>query len=31
MGKMDFPERVNRTSRTVMATQSASTREAIIF
>ena len=31
MWKMDFPERLNRTSRTVMATQSASTREAIIF
>ena len=31
MWKMDFPERVNRTSRTVMATQSASTREAILF
>lgn len=31
MGKMDFPERTNRTCRTVMATQSASTREAIIF
>jgi len=31
MWKMDFPERLNRTSRTVMATQSASTREAILF
>jgi DNA (cytosine-5)-methyltransferase 1 len=31
MGKMDFPERVNRTCRTVMATQSASTRESIVF
>ncbi|MCX6822909.1 MAG: DNA cytosine methyltransferase [candidate division SR1 bacterium] len=31
MGKMDFPERTNRTCRTVTATQSASTRESIIF
>ena len=31
MGKMDFPERTNRTSRTVTATQSSSTRESIIF
>ena len=31
MGKMSFPENINRPSRTVMATMSASTREAIIF
>lgn len=31
MGKMSFPESINRTSRTVTATQSASTRESIIF
>ncbi|MCK5107651.1 MAG: DNA cytosine methyltransferase, partial [Nanoarchaeota archaeon] len=31
MGKMSFPEDINRPSRTVMATMSASTREAIIF
>lgn len=31
MWKMDFPERTNRTCRTVTATQSASTRESIIF
>jgi len=31
MGKMSFPENLDRTSRTVMATRSASTREAIIF
>ncbi len=31
MGKMSFPEYLDRPSRTVMATMSASTREAIIF
>jgi DNA (cytosine-5)-methyltransferase 1 len=31
MGKMSFPENLERTSRTIMATQSASTREAMIF
>ncbi len=31
MGKMDFPENLNRSSRTVMATMSASTRESMIF
>lgn len=31
MGKMSFPEDVNRPSRTVMATRSASTRESMIF
>ena len=31
MGKMSFPEDLNRPSRTVMATMSASTRESIIF
>ena len=31
MGKMDFPDRKNRISRTIMATESYSTREAIIF
>lgn len=31
MGKMSFPEWLDRTSRTVTATQSASTRESIIF
>lgn len=31
MGKMSFPEDINRPSRTVMATRSASTREAMIF
>ena len=31
MGKMSFPENINKPSRTVMATISASTREAIIF
>ncbi|MCK5059706.1 MAG: DNA cytosine methyltransferase [Candidatus Pacebacteria bacterium] len=31
MGKMSFPENENRTSRTIMATRSASTREAIIY
>ncbi len=31
MGKMDFPERLNRPSRTIMATQSAVSRESIIF
>lgn len=31
MGKMSFPEMLNRPSRTIMATQSSSTREAIIF
>ena len=31
MGRMDFPEDENRPSRTIMATRSASTREAIIY
>jgi DNA (cytosine-5)-methyltransferase 1 len=31
MGKMQFPEGEERTSRTIMATRSASTREAIIY
>lgn len=31
MGKMSFPENEKRTSRTVMATRSASTREAILY
>lgn len=31
MGKMSFPEDLDRPSRTVMATRSGSTREAIIF
>ena len=31
MGKMSFPDDANRPSRTVMATMSCSTREAIIF
>lgn len=31
MGKMSFPENIDRTSRTVMATRSASTRESMIF
>lgn len=31
MGRMDFPEDLDRPSRTVMATRSASTREAMIF
>jgi DNA (cytosine-5)-methyltransferase 1 len=31
MGKMSFPEYLDRPSRTVMATMSASTRESIIF
>ena len=31
MGKMSFPEELNRTSRTIMATMSSSTRESIIF
>lgn len=31
MGKMSFPENENRTSRTIMATRSASTREALIY
>lgn len=31
MGKMSFPEDENRPSRTIMATRSASTREALIF
>ncbi|MBI4068525.1 DNA cytosine methyltransferase [Candidatus Kaiserbacteria bacterium] len=31
MGKMDFPERLDRAARTVMATMSASTRESMIF
>jgi len=31
MGKMSFPEDINRPSRTVMATRSASTRESMIL
>lgn len=31
MGKMSFPENLSRTSRTIMATRSASTREAMIL
>jgi len=31
MGKMSFPESTERPSRTIMATRSASTREAIIY
>jgi DNA (cytosine-5)-methyltransferase 1 len=31
MGKMSFPEELDRPSRTVMATMSASTRESMIF
>ncbi|MBN2096568.1 DNA cytosine methyltransferase [Candidatus Peregrinibacteria bacterium] len=31
MGVMDFPERLNRTCRTITATRSSSTRESIIF
>ena len=31
MGKMSFPENEHRTSRTIMATRSASTREAILY
>jgi len=31
MGKMSFPEELNRPSRTVMATRSASTRESMLF
>jgi len=31
MGKMSFPENEDKPSRTVMATQSASTREALIY
>ncbi len=31
MGKMSFPEDIDKPSRTVMATRSASTREAMIF
>lgn len=31
MGRMDFPENLKRPSRTVMATRSASTREAMLF
>lgn len=31
MGKMSFPEELDRPSRTVMATRSASTRESMIF
>jgi len=31
MGKMCFPDNINRPSRTVMATMSCSTRESIIF
>jgi len=31
MGRMSFPEKENRTSRTIMATRSASTREALIY
>lgn len=31
MGKMDFPDRTDRLCRTIMATESYSTRESIIF
>ena len=31
MGKMDFPDRTNRLSRTIMATESFCSRESIIF
>lgn len=31
MGKMSFPENEGRTSRTIMATRSASTREALLY
>ena len=31
MGKMSFPENEQRTSRTIMATRSASTREALLY
>lgn len=31
MGRMSFPENIDRPSRTIVATRSASTREAIIF
>jgi len=31
MGKMSFPENIEKPSRTIMATRSASTREAMIF
>ena len=31
MGKMEFPDSINRPSRTIMATESYSTREAIIY
>lgn len=31
MGKMSFPENEERTSRTIMATRSASTREALLY
>jgi len=31
MGRMDFPDRTNRLCRTIMATESNSTRESIIF
>lgn len=31
MGKMSFPENENRTSRTILATRSAGTREAILY
>ena len=31
MGRMSFPENENRTSRTILATRSASTREAILY
>lgn len=31
MGKMSFPENMDKPSRTIMATQSASTRESIIY
>ena len=31
MGKMSFPENMDKPSRTIMATQSASTREAILY
>lgn len=31
MGKMSFPENLNKPSRTIMATRSASTREAVLY
>lgn len=31
MGRMSFPENMNKPSRTIMATRSASTREAILY